>query len=96
MRLPGSQAAKAYMPSRAKEKGVGVWGFKGKEDNSQKDGKSKCLVNKCLPCSAETMGHRKHFHQTGPAKLPPVDHTWLIFFADILGDSSSSWNRPFI
>lgn len=25
--------------------GIGAWGFKGKEDNSQKNRKSKCLVN---------------------------------------------------
>lgn len=37
-----------------KKRLAGVWGIKGKEDNSQ-DGKSKCLVNICLPCHAETV-----------------------------------------
>ena len=35
----GSQAVEAYMPSRAKEKGVGIWDVRGKKDNSQEDGK---------------------------------------------------------
>ena len=53
MRLSGSQEIEAYMSSWAKEKGVGVCDFKGEENNSQEYGKSKCLVNKCLPCSAD-------------------------------------------
>lgn len=36
-----------------------VWDFKGKEENLQEDGKSKCLVNKALSFYAETMGHRE-------------------------------------
>lgn len=35
---PGSQAIEAGIPSRAKEKGVGAWDFRGKEPN-QKDEK---------------------------------------------------------
>ena len=38
------------MPALVKEKWVGVWDFKGEKDSSQEDGKSKCLINKCLPC----------------------------------------------
>ena len=53
MKTPGTQAVVADRPSRAKEKRVLVWDFKGEEDSSQGDGKSKCLVNKCLPCQAE-------------------------------------------
>ena len=30
--------------------GVGVWGFKGEEGNSQENQKSRCLVIRCLPC----------------------------------------------
>ena len=37
---------------------MGAWNFKGEGDNSQDGGKSTCLVNKCLPSQAETMGHR--------------------------------------
>ena len=51
------------------EGGKGL-GFKGKKDNSQENGKSKCLVNKCLLYHAETMEHREHFEQIGPAELP--------------------------
>ena len=47
------------MPSRAKEKSTGVWDFKGNEDNSQEDEKSKCLVNKCFLGHPKTMGHRE-------------------------------------
>lgn len=31
------------------------------KDNSQVDGKNKCLVNKYLSCHADTMGHRVQF-----------------------------------
>lgn len=61
MRLRGSQVIEAYILFSAKEKWVDVWGFKGKEDKSQEDGKSKRLVNKGLPYHAETMGHREDF-----------------------------------
>lgn len=40
----------------SKEKGIRVWDFKGKKDNSQGDGKTICLVNKFLVCHAETLG----------------------------------------
>ena len=33
-RLPNSQAIEASMPFWAKKKRVGIWGFKGKEDDS--------------------------------------------------------------
>lgn len=54
-------AAEAYMPSRAKEKGIGVLDFKGEKDNSQGDEKIECLVKKCLLGHTETMGHREKF-----------------------------------
>ena len=43
-----TQAFKAYTLPWAKEKRVGIWGFMEEEDNPQEDGKSKCLMNKCL------------------------------------------------
>lgn len=36
MTLEDSQANEAHIPSRAKEKGQGVYGFKGEEDNHKK------------------------------------------------------------
>lgn len=42
MRLPSSQVIEADRPFEAPEKGVSIWGFKGEEDDSQEDGKSKC------------------------------------------------------
>ena len=69
-RLPNSQAIEAYMPFWAKKKGVGIWGYSGEGDNSQKDSKSKYLVNKCLLCHAEAMGHKEDVEQTDPARLP--------------------------
>ena len=48
MRLSGSKAVEAYITFSAKEKWVRGWGL-----NLQEDGKSKCLVNKCLPCYAD-------------------------------------------
>ena len=35
-----SQAIEVYMPIWAKEKGEGVWEFKGEEETSPEDGKS--------------------------------------------------------
>lgn len=49
-RFSNSQAIEAYTPFLAKEKDVGVWVFKGEENNSPEDGKNKCSVNKCLLC----------------------------------------------
>lgn len=37
IRLKKSQAIKAYIESWAMKKGEGVWGFKGEENNSQKN-----------------------------------------------------------
>lgn len=53
MRLPGSKIIESYMPLWAKEKQVRVWDSKGEEVNSQGDKKTKCLVNKCLPCHVD-------------------------------------------
>ena len=53
MALSSSQVIEAYIPSWAKEKGLGVWGFKEEENNSREDEKSKCLVNRCLPGHAD-------------------------------------------
>lgn len=55
MRPPGSQAIEDYMLLGAKEKWVGIWDFK--RGGRQFTGKSECLLNKCLPCHAETKGH---------------------------------------
>lgn len=57
-----SQAVVASMPSWAKEKWGGVWNFKGEEGNSQKAGKSKCLVNKYLPCHADKSSDANSYH----------------------------------
>ena len=51
--MRGSPTTEAYMSSWAQEKGIGIWVFKGEEENSQQDEKSKCLVNKCLPYHAD-------------------------------------------
>lgn len=51
-KLKDSQAIEVYMLSKTKDTGGGVgrvWGFKGKEENSQEDGKSKYLVTKAMP-----------------------------------------------
>lgn len=58
------------MPPQAKEKGVGIRAFIGKEDNSQEVRKSNCFIKKCFSCYAETMEHREDFEQTDPAKRP--------------------------
>ena len=58
MRPTGSQKIEVYMPSTAKDMGVGVWSFKEKEDNSQEDEKSKYLVNKYVLGHKEMTGHR--------------------------------------
>lgn len=56
MRPPGSWATGAYMPSKAKEKGVWVWKRRKTIHRSMK--RSKYLENKYLLDCAETMGHR--------------------------------------
>ena len=58
--------------------GAGILNYTGKEENSQENGKSKCLVNKCLPHSAATMGLQGDLEETGPAKLPPTPHSLLL------------------
>lgn len=68
--------------------GAGVWGFEGKEDNFQEDGKSTCLINKYLTCYAETMEHREESEQTGSANLALAYCIYLIHFVVISGDSS--------
>ena len=57
----GNQAIEAYMPSRAKDMGIEVWGFREKEGNSQEDEMSKYLVNKYLLGHTEMIGHRDEF-----------------------------------
>lgn len=37
----------------AKKKGTEVWDFTGEEDDSQGEGKNKCLVTKYLSCYVE-------------------------------------------
>ena len=77
--FPNRQAVEAHMPFWAKEKEMGVCSFKRKEDNSQKDGKSKYLVNKRSPCHWETVDTDRT-EQIGPASFPLAYHTWPVFF----------------
>lgn len=67
-----NKAIEAYMLSWAKKKGLRVWGFKGKENNSQEDGKSKDLAIKCLQCHTETVGHGKDLEQIILASFPQL------------------------
>lgn len=46
MKVAGSQGFEAYLPPWAKGKGIGVWGFKGKDNSSQED-ENKCEVKPC-------------------------------------------------
>lgn len=48
-----------YLSSWTKEKQVEIWDFKGKEGNSQEDG--KYLENGCFLCPKEIVGHREEF-----------------------------------
>lgn len=87
MRPTGSQAIEAYIPVLCKvwcEKKVEAWDFKKEKNSSQEYGTGKCFINKCLPCHAETIGHREDFKQAGS----PVYYIWLIFFVVISGDRS--------
>lgn len=59
MRPTGSRAVEAYIPSRTKEKWVGAWDFKGKEDNYRKKKKNKCLVNRYLLDHTDPLGRRE-------------------------------------
>ena len=51
------------MSSSTKEKGVGG-ASKERQTIHRKNGKSSCLVNKCLLGHTETMGQREDFYQT--------------------------------
>lgn len=55
MRLKGSQASEA-------EKWDRDLGFQREEGNSQEGEKSKCLVNKYLPCRADKSLRLKSYH----------------------------------
>lgn len=46
------QAIETHMTFWSKKKGVGIRDYIGEKDDSQEDGKIKCLVNKWLPCHA--------------------------------------------
>lgn len=49
-------------------------GLQREADNSEED-ENKYMVNKCLSCHAETVGHREAFEQIGPATdLPCAYH----------------------
>ena len=76
-RLPNSQAIEASMLFWAKKKRVGIWGFKGKEDDSQEDGKGERLANKLFSCQEETMDMRGLEQRSIPS-TPPADHPYLI------------------
>lgn len=45
----GNQVIEAYMPSLAKEEGIGSRTLNREENNSQEVVKNKCLVNKNSP-----------------------------------------------
>ena len=66
------------------------------EHNLQENGKSKVLVNKCLPCHAETKVHVQALEQAGLAKLLPVHYIYLIFFVVISADSSILGQAPYL
>ena len=71
MTHPRSQVIEAFMPSWAKEKGVGIWGFKEEEDNSQEDGKSQRLgTNVCLATQMSLLGIKI---LSGNSSLPGTD-----------------------
>lgn len=72
IRPKDNQDIETYMPSWAKEKGLEAWRLQGKEPNSQKDGKGKYLINKCLPYHTETMGHEKSLNQQSPGSVPQL------------------------
>ena len=73
---------------------IGVWGFKRKEDNSQEDRKSKCLVNKCLPRQWERRGHREYFEHIGLSKLPTGYYTWPRLSVVVSDDSCLPGSVP--
>ena len=54
MRLPALSQLRIIHHSELRRRGGGP-GFKGREDNSQEDEKSRRLVNRCLPCQANKL-----------------------------------------
>ena len=68
--------------------GVGFWDFNGKEDNLQKDGKSKCLVNEYLLCHGEKLSDVKQTNKQtnkkqavfGDISLPDTDLLSKLFY----------------
>lgn len=90
-KLPNSLEIEAYMLFWAKKEVVGVWGSRGGEDNSQEDGKSKYLINKCFPCHAQ-----RELWTNRPCRasshLPHLTHT----FCSYIWWQFSSWTRPSI
>ena len=64
------------MPFWAKEKGVGIWHFKGEKNNSLEDGKSKYLVtNICTLCHVKTMRHKEELDLQAQPRSPPTYYT---------------------
>ena len=64
-------------------------GFKGKENDSQEDGKGERLANKLFSCQAETMDMRGLWtkrHTKPPTSWPPLPK----FFIVLSGDGSLS------
>lgn len=49
---PWQLGIEAYIPWWAEEK-CSCSVFRGEEEDSQEDGKNKCLVNKWFPCNAD-------------------------------------------
>ena len=73
-KLPDIQAIEAYCHSELRRRSRGL-GLQREEKQFTGDGKSKCLVNKCLSCRAEKVAHREDFEQTGSAEFPQFYHT---------------------
>ena len=72
------------MPSRAKEKRLGVWDSRREEYNIWKNRKSKCLVKKkkTFAMSCRDKGIQRLFEQAGPAELPhSLPHLAHIFYS---------------
>lgn len=53
MRLKGSQATETILIILSYGEGGTELGIQREGNNSQKDGKSKCLANKCVPRNAD-------------------------------------------
>lgn len=85
------QGLKAYIcHGERRRRGGGGFGLGLQSGGSQFTGqwKSKSLVNKCLPESSLTIGHRGDFERKGLARFLPVYPTLTIKTLVIYDDSS--------